>query len=55
MAFDTAKGMLFLHTQYDTPILHRDLKSLNLLLYTQINGPSDMVQVKITDFGLARP
>lgn len=32
MAFDTAKGMAYLHTQFETPIIHRDLKSLNLLL-----------------------
>lgn len=28
MAFDTAKGMNYLHTQFESPILHRDLKSL---------------------------
>ena len=31
MAFDTAKGMRYLH-QRDPPILHRDLKSPNLLV-----------------------
>jgi sterile alpha motif and leucine zipper containing kinase AZK len=31
LALDTAKGMNYLHER-STPVLHRDLKSLNLLL-----------------------
>lgn len=34
--------------------MHRDLKSLNLLLTEPITGPNDFVQVKVSDFGLSR-
>merc|ERR1711916_157767 len=44
MALDAAKGMAYLHG-YKPPIIHRDLKSLNLLVDTNWI-------VKITDFGL---
>eukprot|EP00826_Nyctotherus_ovalis_P023474 TRINITY_DN1802_c0_g2_i1.p1 TRINITY_DN1802_c0_g2~~TRINITY_DN1802_c0_g2_i1.p1 ORF type:complete len:638 (+),score=147.91 TRINITY_DN1802_c0_g2_i1:1455-3368(+) len=53
IALDIAKGMNCLHS-YKPPILHRDLKSLNLLLVDQVKGEGDPVIVKITDFGLAR-
>jgi tRNA A-37 threonylcarbamoyl transferase component Bud32 len=53
IALDIAKGMNCLHS-YKPPILHRDLKSLNLLLVDQVKSESDPVIVKITDFGLAR-
>lgn len=43
---DTAKGMSYLHN-FQPPILHRDLKSPNLLVDNQFN-------IKISDFGLAR-
>ncbi|KDO27537.1 TKL/DRK protein kinase [Saprolegnia parasitica CBS 223.65] len=45
-ARDTALGMHYLHT-FDPPILHRDLKSPNLLV-------DDDFGLKISDFGLAR-
>lgn len=54
MALDIAKGMNFLHTEGEFPLLHRDLKSLNLLVTDPVEGSSDHVQVKVTDFGLAR-
>ena len=53
MALDIAKGMHFMHS-LKPPLMHRDLKSLNLLLSEKIEGPSDLVNVKITDFGLSR-
>ena len=53
MALDIAKGMNFLHIQ-EPQILHRDLKSLNLLMVEQVAGGTDHVQVKVTDFGLSR-
>lgn len=45
--------MNFLHQQ-EPQILHRDLKSLNLLLTECVDGPTDFVQCKVTDFGLSR-
>jgi serine/threonine protein kinase len=53
MIKDVARGMLYLH-EAPSPILHRDLKSLNLLLVKQFSGPNDSVYIKITDFGVAR-
>eukprot|EP00743_Colponemidia_sp_Colp-15_P008072 GILK01008747.1.p1 GENE.GILK01008747.1~~GILK01008747.1.p1 ORF type:complete len:1674 (+),score=303.81 GILK01008747.1:56-5077(+) len=54
MALDIARGMNYLHTC--TPvIIHRDLKSLNLLLVDKVKGPTDEgVSVKVSDFGLSR-
>ncbi|OMJ96304.1 hypothetical protein SteCoe_32 [Stentor coeruleus] len=53
MIIDVARGMLYLH-EANPPILHRDLKSLNLLLLDEVNSPNDFILVKITDFGIAR-
>lgn len=46
IALEIAKGVNYLHS-FDTPILHRDLKSLNILLDKNMT-------VKIADFGWAR-
>eukprot|EP00698_Gefionella_okellyi_P005534 TRINITY_DN15046_c0_g1_i1.p1 TRINITY_DN15046_c0_g1~~TRINITY_DN15046_c0_g1_i1.p1 ORF type:complete len:568 (+),score=109.89 TRINITY_DN15046_c0_g1_i1:114-1817(+) len=46
MALDVARGMAFLHSA-QPPIVHRDLKSPNLLI-------TDGFSIKITDFGLTR-
>ena len=43
-----ASAMSYLHHEHKPSIVHRDLKSLNLLMY----GAG--LQVKLTDFGLAR-
>lgn len=51
MAKDTAQGMAFLHS---SNIIHRDLKSLNLLLEGSVQSENDRVHVKITDFGISR-
>ena len=53
MALDIAKGMHFMHT-LKPPLMHRDLKSLNLLLSEKVKGPHDYINVKVTDFGLTR-
>ncbi|KAI3696701.1 hypothetical protein L6452_29189 [Arctium lappa] len=46
MAFDVAKGMNYLHKR-NPPIVHRDLKSPNLLV-------DENYTVKVCDFGLSR-
>ena len=50
---DIAKGLHFMHC-LKPPLMHRDLKSLNLLLTDEMEGPNDLVRCKITDFGLTR-
>jgi tRNA A-37 threonylcarbamoyl transferase component Bud32 len=45
MAFDTAKGMLYLHS-HRPQVIHRDLKSANLLV-------DQSWRVKIADFGIS--
>ena len=47
-----AIGMNFLHTN-NPPILHRDLKSLNIFLTNDMKKSTDMTDVKIADFGLS--
>ena len=47
-----AIGMNFLHTK-NPPILHRDLKSLNIFLTNDMKKSSDITDVKIADFGLS--
>lgn len=46
MALDVAKGVNYLH-KFPTPMLHRDLKSLNVLLDSNLTA-------KLADFGWAR-
>ena len=50
---EIATGMNFLHTN-DPPIIHRDLKSLNILLTSKIEKPTDMTSCKISDFRLSK-
>jgi serine/threonine protein kinase len=54
MAQDVAAGMAYLHSA-TPPMIHRDLKSLNLLLSEEVRGAKDCPVVKITDFGVTRP
>jgi serine/threonine protein kinase len=53
MCLDIAKGMHFMHS-LKPPLMHRDLKSLNLLLSEEVLGPKDYINVKVTDYGLSR-
>ena len=60
LALDVAWGMEYLHTcfqhdgsQQDQPIIHRDLKTPNLLL-AALPREDEEVVVKIADFGLSR-
>ncbi|KAM8882120.1 mitogen-activated protein kinase kinase kinase 11 [Synchiropus picturatus] len=54
-AVQIAKGMLYLHSGAIVPVIHRDLKSNNILLAQPIeNECMEGLTLKITDFGLAR-
>jgi len=53
MCTDVASGMDYLH-RFPPPIIHRDLKSLNLLLSEAVRTEADQVEVKVSDFGLSR-
>jgi len=53
MCTDVASAMAYLH-DYNPQIIHRDLKSLNLLLAAPVRGVSDVPLVKVSDFGLSR-
>lgn len=53
MCTDVARAVNYLHG-FNPQIIHRDLKSLNLLLAWRIVSSTDAAMVKVTDFGLAR-
>ncbi|XP_023518059.1 probable LRR receptor-like serine/threonine-protein kinase At1g06840 [Cucurbita pepo subsp. pepo] len=47
IALGSAKGILYLHTEANPPIYHRDIKSRNILLDAKLTA-------KVADFGLSR-
>ncbi|XP_065847821.1 probable LRR receptor-like serine/threonine-protein kinase At1g06840 isoform X2 [Euphorbia lathyris] len=47
IALGSAKGILYLHTEADPPIFHRDIKASNILIDPNYNA-------KVADFGLSR-
>ncbi|KAF6142999.1 hypothetical protein GIB67_041067 [Kingdonia uniflora] len=47
IALASAKGILYLHTEADPPIFHRDIKASNILLDSKLIA-------KVADFGLSR-
>jgi serine/threonine protein kinase len=53
MSCDVACAMEYLH-KFRPQIIHRDLKSLNLLLAEEVNTRKDTPHVKVSDFGLAK-
>ncbi|KAJ3612791.1 hypothetical protein NHX12_019049 [Muraenolepis orangiensis] len=54
-AVQIARGMLYLHGQAIVPIIHRDLKSSNILILERVEMDNLCNKtLKITDFGLAR-
>jgi len=53
MCLDVGYAMRYLHT-FDPMIIHRDLKSLNLLTAEEVTGPHCNPLVKVCDFGVAK-
>jgi len=53
MCVDVACAMEYLHA-FRPQIIHRDLKSLNLLLFALVLTTRDIPIVKVSDFGLAK-
>ncbi|KAL3565898.1 hypothetical protein D5086_033944 [Populus alba] len=47
IAMTSAKGILYLHTEADPPIFHRDIKASNILVDSRYDA-------KVADFGLSR-
>ncbi|KAH7670810.1 Non-specific serine/threonine protein kinase protein [Dioscorea alata] len=48
IALDAARGLSYLHYLADPPIVHRDIKSNNILLDSHLHA-------KVADFGLSKP
>ncbi|QCD84247.1 calcium/calmodulin-regulated receptor-like kinase 1 [Vigna unguiculata] len=48
IALDVARGLEYLHCGASPPVVHRDIKSCNILL-------DQSMKAKVTDFGLSRP
>uniref|UniRef100_A0A673KVX9 mitogen-activated protein kinase kinase kinase n=1 Tax=Sinocyclocheilus rhinocerous TaxID=307959 RepID=A0A673KVX9_9TELE len=54
-AVQIARAMLYLHCQAIVPVIHRDLKSSNILILERVeNDDLSNKTLKVTDFGLAR-
>ncbi|KAI5617677.1 mitogen-activated protein kinase kinase kinase 11-like [Silurus asotus] len=53
-AVQIARGMQYLHSEAIVTVIHRDLKSNNILLAHPIEQKMEGNTLKITDFGLAR-
>lgn len=47
IALGSSRGILYLHTEADPPVFHRDIKASNILLDHKFTA-------KVADFGLSR-
>lgn len=47
IALGASRGILYLHTEADPPIIHRDIKANNILLDAKLTA-------KVADFGISR-
>ena len=47
LALGSARGIAYLHSEANPPIIHRDIKSNNILL-------DEKLVAKVADFGLAK-
>ena len=52
VASDVTRGLEYLHTEFDTPTIHQDVKSANVLLTLSADGVT--LTAKLADFGTAR-
>lgn len=48
VALDSARGLSYMHELANPPIIHRDVKSTNILLDARLNA-------KVADFGISKP
>ena len=53
LAHDVACALAFCHSLKPKPILHHDIKSANILLFSQDNSGAARLTAKLADFGLA--
>ena len=53
IAHDIASALAYCHAQTPQPLLHHDIKSANVLLYSHNEAGVPRLTAKVADFGLA--
>ena len=53
LAFDIASGLAFCHAQTPQPLLHKDIKAANVLLFSHDAHGQPRLTAKLSDFGIA--